>query len=238
MGRGRRHVRLRAAVVRRLGGAAARLRPLRLRLQHLGLRATQRPGRPSRARSPSSATRRWTSSPPTTRTTAPLKALCEAEVERVFGERALVVRPGLIVGPHDPTAASPTGRTGSRAAARSSRRARPSAGSSSSTSATSPTGSSTRVERGSAASSTRRTRASPGASCSRARRSPGSPTSFLREHERRRVDGAAALARRPGLGGHALDATSAAPSRAGLRFRPLAETLAGAATALRSTASA
>ena len=32
-----------------------------------------------------------------------LKALCEAEVEEVFGERALVVRPGLIVGPHDPT---------------------------------------------------------------------------------------------------------------------------------------
>jgi 2'-hydroxyisoflavone reductase len=33
----------------------------------------------------------------------PLKALCEEEVRRVFGERALVVRPGLIVGPHDPT---------------------------------------------------------------------------------------------------------------------------------------
>ena len=33
----------------------------------------------------------------------PLKALCEGEVERVFGERALIVRPGLIVGPHDPT---------------------------------------------------------------------------------------------------------------------------------------
>jgi nucleoside-diphosphate-sugar epimerase len=33
----------------------------------------------------------------------PLKALCEAEVERVFGERGLIVRPGLIVGPHDPT---------------------------------------------------------------------------------------------------------------------------------------
>jgi 2'-hydroxyisoflavone reductase len=33
----------------------------------------------------------------------PLKALCEAEAERVFGERALIVRPGLIVGPHDPT---------------------------------------------------------------------------------------------------------------------------------------
>ena len=33
----------------------------------------------------------------------PLKALCEQEVESVFGDRALVVRPGLIVGPHDPT---------------------------------------------------------------------------------------------------------------------------------------
>lgn len=33
----------------------------------------------------------------------PLKALAEAEVRHVFGERALVVRPGLIVGPHDPT---------------------------------------------------------------------------------------------------------------------------------------
>jgi 2'-hydroxyisoflavone reductase len=32
-----------------------------------------------------------------------LKALCEDEVRRVFGEHALVVRPGLIVGPHDPT---------------------------------------------------------------------------------------------------------------------------------------
>ena len=32
-----------------------------------------------------------------------LKALCEEQVRDVFGERALVVRPGLIVGPHDPT---------------------------------------------------------------------------------------------------------------------------------------
>ena len=33
----------------------------------------------------------------------PLKALCEGAVQDVFGERALIVRPGLIVGPHDPT---------------------------------------------------------------------------------------------------------------------------------------
>lgn len=33
----------------------------------------------------------------------PLKALCEEAVRHLFGDRALVVRPGLIVGPHDPT---------------------------------------------------------------------------------------------------------------------------------------
>jgi len=32
-----------------------------------------------------------------------LKALCEQEVQSGFGERALVIRPGLIVGTHDPT---------------------------------------------------------------------------------------------------------------------------------------
>ncbi|GJM20515.1 MAG: hypothetical protein DHS20C15_04300 [Planctomycetota bacterium] len=32
-----------------------------------------------------------------------LKALCEAEVRAIYGEAALIVRPGLIVGPHDPT---------------------------------------------------------------------------------------------------------------------------------------
>ena len=31
------------------------------------------------------------------------KARCEAEVERMFAGAALVIRPGLIVGPHDPT---------------------------------------------------------------------------------------------------------------------------------------
>jgi len=33
----------------------------------------------------------------------PLKVLCEDATRDVFGARALVVRPGLIVGPHDPT---------------------------------------------------------------------------------------------------------------------------------------
>ena len=33
----------------------------------------------------------------------PLKARCEREVEAVYGDRALILRPGLIVGPHDPT---------------------------------------------------------------------------------------------------------------------------------------
>ena len=33
----------------------------------------------------------------------PLKALCEGEVLRVFGDRALINRPGLLVGPFDPT---------------------------------------------------------------------------------------------------------------------------------------
>lgn len=36
-------------------------------------------------------------------TYGPLKVLCEREVEDAFGERALIVRPGYIVGPHDPT---------------------------------------------------------------------------------------------------------------------------------------
>ncbi len=39
----------------------------------------------------------------TTESYGPLKALCEEAVIETFGERALVVRPGLIVGPHDPT---------------------------------------------------------------------------------------------------------------------------------------
>ena len=33
----------------------------------------------------------------------PLKALCEKAVQDIYGERALIIRPGLIVGPNDPT---------------------------------------------------------------------------------------------------------------------------------------
>jgi 2'-hydroxyisoflavone reductase len=32
-----------------------------------------------------------------------LKALCEDDVIDVYGERAVIIRPGLVVGPHDPT---------------------------------------------------------------------------------------------------------------------------------------
>ncbi len=36
-------------------------------------------------------------------TYGPLKALCEKTVEEIYGDRAIIIRPGLIVGPHDPT---------------------------------------------------------------------------------------------------------------------------------------
>ena len=36
-------------------------------------------------------------------TYGPLKALCERAVEEAFPGRSLIIRPGLIVGPHDPT---------------------------------------------------------------------------------------------------------------------------------------
>jgi len=36
-------------------------------------------------------------------TYGPLKVLCENVVQKIYGERALVIRPGLIVGPQDPT---------------------------------------------------------------------------------------------------------------------------------------
>ncbi len=39
----------------------------------------------------------------TDQTYGPLKVLCEKAVQQRFVDRALIVRPGLIVGPHDPT---------------------------------------------------------------------------------------------------------------------------------------
>jgi 2'-hydroxyisoflavone reductase len=36
-------------------------------------------------------------------TYGPLKALCEKTVQETYGDRALIIRPGLIVGPYDPT---------------------------------------------------------------------------------------------------------------------------------------
>lgn len=39
----------------------------------------------------------------TNETYGPLKVLCEQAVQEAYAERAFIVRPGLIVGPHDPT---------------------------------------------------------------------------------------------------------------------------------------
>ena len=36
-------------------------------------------------------------------TYGPLKALCEEAVQEIYGEGALIIRPGIIAGPHDPT---------------------------------------------------------------------------------------------------------------------------------------
>jgi 2'-hydroxyisoflavone reductase len=44
-----------------------------------------------------------TSEENTDETYGPRKALCEKVVQDVFGIRSLIIRPGLIVGPHDPT---------------------------------------------------------------------------------------------------------------------------------------
>ena len=39
----------------------------------------------------------------TVETYGPLKVACEREAKRAFGNRCLIIRPGYIVGPHDPT---------------------------------------------------------------------------------------------------------------------------------------
>ena len=87
----------------RVRRAAARERPLRLRLERLGLRRLLHETDRGRARSPSSTGCRSTRSRPTTPTTGRSRRSARRRSQQVFGERALIVRPGLIVGPHDPT---------------------------------------------------------------------------------------------------------------------------------------
>ena len=122
----------------------------------------------------------------------PLKALAEAEAERVFGDRALIVRPGLIVGRTTRPAASPTGRAWS-AAARSSRRARPSGACSSSTSG-SRRGSST-PPNGPSGTFNATNEGAPGRAARGRRRDLGRTRSC--RNAASAVDGAAALAPRP-----------------------------------------
>ena len=52
---------------------------------------------------PTGTTQDPTTEEVTGETYGPLKVLCEAAVERALPGRALVIRPGLIVGPHDPS---------------------------------------------------------------------------------------------------------------------------------------
>lgn len=58
-------------------------------------------------------------------TYGPLKMLCERAVQQALTDRALIIRPSLIVGPHDPTDRFTYCRIASRPAARSSRPAIP-----------------------------------------------------------------------------------------------------------------
>ena len=142
----------------------------------------------------------------------PLKALCEQAVEDVFGERALIVRPGLIVGPHDPTGRFTYWAHRLRARRRDPR-ARPAGAE--------------RAVRGRPRSrdlDRRRGRERPlghlqrderGRSLERAARRGRGRLGLRRLPARaggRRVDGAAALARRSRLGRHARRSTSAAQS--------------------------
>ena len=127
-----------ADVRRRPSGCATR-RPLRLRLERLRLRRLPTGPTESSAVAELGDLRRRAT--PDYSNYGALKALCEAEVEGVFGERALIVRPGLIVGPYDPTGRFTYWAHRRARGGECSRRARPSGWRSSSTSATSPTGS-------------------------------------------------------------------------------------------------
>ncbi len=94
----------------------------------------------------------------------PLKALCEQVVRESFEGRALVVRPGLIVGPHDPIGRFTYWPIGWRVEARFSPLLLAKGRRSSSMCGISASGSSTSASATLLGSSTRRTPASPGAS--------------------------------------------------------------------------
>jgi 2'-hydroxyisoflavone reductase len=159
-----------------------------------------------------------------------LKAACEPIVEEAFGERALLVRPGLIVGPTTRPTASPGGPAGSPPAGACSLRATRTIRSSSSTHETWPPGCCARPKPGSAASSTR-----PG-SDGLSRLPRGMPA---RDRKRRRarlraeraapcgrargVDGAPLWIASPGWQAANLEVSKAI--EAGLTFRPLEETI-------------
>ena len=100
MGRGGRHVRLPPARRAGVGRGARGVGRLLLRLEHLRLRGLQHAGDED---SPVAELGDLPDDEVTNESYGALKALCESAVRDVFGERALVVRPGLIVGPHDPT---------------------------------------------------------------------------------------------------------------------------------------
>ena len=103
LGRGDRHMRLRPARGARLRATPRRRgRDLRVRLDALrlsGRRATRLQRGESRRASRRSPTPRRSRRSRTDR----LKVACELEAQDAFPGRCLVVRPGYIVGPHDPS---------------------------------------------------------------------------------------------------------------------------------------
>ena len=98
--RRRRYLRLRAGRCEKERGGAARRQDLLLHLEHLGLRArSSHP--PIREIDPLADFSKIAPADRDLVHYGPQKAACEAEVLKVFGEHALIVRPGLIVGPGD-----------------------------------------------------------------------------------------------------------------------------------------
>ena len=215
-------------------------RPLLLRLQRLRVRRLHA-GRPTRT-SPLAELGDLADDEVTDESYGPLKALCERAVRDVFGDRALVVRPGLIVGPARPDRPLHVLAAPRRARRRGARaRLRPTARRSSSTSGISPSGWSTLCERGLGGTFN----ADPsgcrvgGARSTHARRSPRRrrltwvPDEFLVEQEVGEWMELPLWVADPALPVLRSRATSAVRSTAGLAFRPLAETVRGSARARR-----